>query len=220
MLKNAHAKKIFAAALVVLTTVVSYSQNNAVKHSNFTIKTTESIQKVQVLIKSIPVVADANLTYYWYAMETIHKTKGGFDGDLLHGVYTSYYLSGDLKEKGMFSGGLKVGEWKEWYPNGELKSITNWRKGQLWGAHTTYTENGVIKSHVNYKAGVLSDKDTEVEEEPVKEKKRSLNPKKNSDNKSDDVESKKMPLGDKLKNTWNAIFKGKKDKETESTNIQ
>lgn len=72
--------------------------------------------------------ADTRLFYYWYSANDIKKTKGGFQGKLLHGQYTKFYANKNLHTQGKFKKGIQVGEWKYWYHNGELSEIKHWRK--------------------------------------------------------------------------------------------
>lgn len=96
--------------------------------------------------------------YYWFAANDIKKTRGGYDGKILHGGYTAYYMNKNLKEKGKFHYGLKRGEWKEWYNNGELKEKTIFKKGEKNKSFTSYYSNGEVKQRGFYKKGELSKK--------------------------------------------------------------
>ena len=73
--------------------------------------------------------ANEQLTYHWYASNRIMQTKGAYDGKLIDGLYTSFFLSNNLKEKGTFKNGLKNGKWISWYNSGKIDEITNWSYG-------------------------------------------------------------------------------------------
>lgn len=88
--------------------------------------------------------------YYWYKAGQIKKSRGGFDGRLLHGKYTAFLFNKNLKEKGNFTKGLKSGQWLTWHPNGELKVSANWSRGYLSGKYTTWNETGTLLSKGNY----------------------------------------------------------------------
>ena len=92
-----------------------------------------------------------NLTYYWYASNKIMETKGGYDGKILNGSFTSFYLSNNLKEKGSFKNGLKNGTWIAWYENGKIKEIITWKKGVKTGCYKNYDSNGNLLSETVYK---------------------------------------------------------------------
>ena len=94
-------------------------------------------------------------TYYWIKAKQIHSSKGGYEGDLLHGEYTALYRNDALKEKGTYNKGLKVGEWKEWHLNGELKLISHYKKGFARGTFIYYNESGKIVRREYYKSGKL-----------------------------------------------------------------
>ena len=70
------------------------------------------------------------------------QTKGGYDGKLLHGEYTSFYLSDNLKEKGWFCKGLKCGKWIQWYENGKIKETGHWKNGLRNGKTQSFNING------------------------------------------------------------------------------
>lgn len=88
-----------------------------------------------------------NLFYYWYAAQDIKKTRGAYEGKLLHGKYTMYYYNKDLLRKGEFNYGLKNGQWLSWYQGGEVKSKEKWKNGVLVGTAFYYHPNGKLKSH-------------------------------------------------------------------------
>ncbi|HEX8545807.1 MAG TPA: hypothetical protein VF691_02535 [Cytophagaceae bacterium] len=73
--------------------------------------------------------ADEDLYYYWFGGNDIKRTRGGYDGKLLHGEYTASYFNKNLKEKGKIKKGLRKGKWKSWYENGEFKEICRYRNG-------------------------------------------------------------------------------------------
>ena len=141
-----------------------------VNYSDYSVKTA-------VLNTSGKINVKQPLTYFWYSSNKIMDTQGGFDGKVLHGFYTSFYLSGNLKEKGAFKKGLKNGTWTSWYENGKIKENKHWknglqvhtsnsfndtgalvlqqkfRNGKLHGTQTTY-ENGKITATHQYKRGM------------------------------------------------------------------
>jgi hypothetical protein len=97
-----------------------------------------------------------NLTYYWYASNKIMETKGGYDGKILNGSYTSFFLSNNLKEKGSFKNGLKNGAWITWYENGKIKEIITWKKGLKSGCNKNNEKNGNLVSEAVYKNDKLN----------------------------------------------------------------
>lgn len=108
--------------------------------------------------KTDPKKLDNTKFYYWIKAKKIHSSKGGYEGELLHGDYTALYTNDALKEKGRFNKGLKTGEWKEWYPNGELMKITRYTRGLLNGTSKTYNERGKLTVSETYKDGKLHGK--------------------------------------------------------------
>ena len=99
-----------------------------------------------------------NLYYYWFSANDIKRTRGGYDGKLLHGVYTEFYLNKNLKEKGQFRYGLKNKEWKSWYINGEYKEICDWSKGKRKGNCRLFNEDGKLSEERSYRDDLLHGK--------------------------------------------------------------
>jgi hypothetical protein len=180
--------------------------------------------------------------YHWYAAHDIKKSRGGFDGKLLHGQYSEFYSDKSLKEKGIFRKGLKRGKWKAWYTNGQFREIVRYKKGRKHGTFREYSPEGTllrkgsyhkdyIKGRVKkyqaqegittekYKKGVLVVK----KEKPVKARKaekegkaskKTKNKKKNT--KEEESLKEEQPLKEEEK-TEKQRVKGKKKKEKEPT---
>lgn len=96
--------------------------------------------------------------YLWYINDEVKTTSGGFDGKLLHGTYTTYYQSNNLKSKGNVCYGLRDDTWTDWYENGRIKQISNWNKGVMCGEFMQYNETGQLLVKANYKKGRLHGK--------------------------------------------------------------
>lgn len=116
---------LFLIGLVSLTNVVA--QNNKI------INSPDSICEFNVLSsneKSNIKVSDKH-NYYWFRWGEIHNTQGNFSGTLLHGEYTVFYASKQLKVKGYLNYGLADDEWRFWDKEGKLLRIEYWKKGKL-----------------------------------------------------------------------------------------
>ena len=96
--------------------------------------------------------------YYWYKSQKVHKTRGAYGGDLLHGTYTKYYYSNQLAQKGDLLNGLKNGEWASWNEEGTIKSRVIWQKGILNGKAVLFDDQGNIIEKGNYKNNLKSGK--------------------------------------------------------------
>lgn len=92
--------------------------------------------------------------YFWYKSQKVHKSVGGYSGQLLDGNYVKYFYSNELAEQGKFKEGLKVGEWKEWHKNGKIQRKLNWFKGRLKGMAVSYDSVGNVISKGKYKSGI------------------------------------------------------------------
>lgn len=126
--------------------------------STFYLSLADETIKAQAISEKTIITTEQSKTYYWYSHNSIHQTQGGYDGRILHGEYSSFYLSNQLKEKGRFYKGLKHQRWSLWYENGKLHEIYHWKKGVLNGIHQVYDENGVIVLEENYNNGLLDGK--------------------------------------------------------------
>ena len=145
-------------SLFFIATFYCEAQKNTTATATNTIvinseKETVKFQTSQEKLETKPL---HELTYYWCKSNKLHTTKGGYDGALLNGEYTAYYLSKQLKEKGMFDKGLKTGIWKTWYESGEISETSSFKKGVLHGEYKKYDEQGNTALEANYKNGVLN----------------------------------------------------------------
>jgi len=133
--------------------------------------------KVSVRVEEIKIKTDDNLTYFWIKSGEIHNTQGGYEGNLLHGEYTEFYLSEQLKSKGNFKNGLKDGEWKSWYENGNIEEIIHWKNGRINGKVIKYTGDGT-KTEKKYVNGVekVKKKNSSVRSRPDKQKEKEIIP--------------------------------------------
>jgi hypothetical protein len=89
--------------------------------------------------------------YYWYNANDIKKTRGGYDGKLLHGKYTEFYPDKNLKAQGRFNKGVKTGTWKSWHTNGQYKEVVHWRSGGRRGKFSLYDESGYLVRKGQYR---------------------------------------------------------------------
>ena len=89
--------------------------------------------------------------YFWYNANDIKRTRGGYDGKLLHGSYTEFFPDKNLRQKGLFRYGLKKGVWKTWYHSGEIQSVVRWRKGRMQGWFKYYDETGKLVKQGKHK---------------------------------------------------------------------
>ncbi|MGZ4159083.1 MAG: toxin-antitoxin system YwqK family antitoxin [Bacteroidia bacterium] len=131
----------------------------------------ESI-KAEVVFENKKIKAKEDLTYYWYVSNKIIETKGGYDGRMLDGPYTSFYLSDNIKEQGVFKNGLKDSEWKSWYENGKLKEITTWDHGVKYGSCKKFDLHGNLTTEANYKNGKLNGYEISYDGEKITGKKK------------------------------------------------
>jgi antitoxin component YwqK of YwqJK toxin-antitoxin module len=100
--------------------------------------------KVSVLAVKVNIRAKEELTYYWFHYNQVMSTKGGYDGYLLHGEFTAFYMNNNLKEKGIYKNGLREGKWMSWYENGMIREIAYYKNGMKNGRYQLYNELGQL----------------------------------------------------------------------------
>ncbi len=72
----------------------------------------------------------------------------------LHGLYTSYYVNGNVKSKGTFDRNAASGPWVYFYENGNPKMAGELRHNERHGDWTFYYENGQLQSEGSYSDGI------------------------------------------------------------------
>jgi len=163
MFFSEYSTKIFRY-LLIFSCLIFISENKLFSQTKFpkvathteTIKTDDGYIKVNILDRSKKkIIVKENYIYYWYTEPNIHYTNGGYSGKLLHGVYTAFYKSDNLKEQGCYKYGLKTGAWKKWYPTGILNTVTEYRDGIKNGCYREYDGKGNLVLSAKYKNGLL-----------------------------------------------------------------
>lgn len=130
--------------------------------------------RATVFSKDKKLNVNRSLTYYWYSSNKILETTGGYDGKILNGTYTAFYLNGNLKEKGVFKKGIKNRTWIAWYENGKIKEVVRWRNGLLFKI-ASFNGNGQIASEKRYRKGKMHGYQKLYTDGQVSEKKRYRN---------------------------------------------
>lgn len=142
--------KYFILLILSITGSFFYSQT---KNEPITLSINGVVTSVEVTdkIKRVNVFE----TYFWYKLEQVIQTVGGYQGQLLHGQYIESYSSGQLKLKGCFYYGQQSGVWKYWNEEGKLQRLENWKKNKLHGKVYYFKEAGDIGVVKVFKKGVL-----------------------------------------------------------------
>ena len=148
--------------LIVLVNLNTYPQKytepDKLKQFNITVNYDDYTVKTQMLSQSKTIKVNNELVYMWYGSQKIIETKGGYEGKLIHGKYTSFYLNNQLKEQGQIKYGLKTKEWKYWYPDGKLREVINWKNGRKNGKYILYNDYGQLMAKSNFKDDKLNGK--------------------------------------------------------------
>ena len=80
--------------------------------------------------------------YYWFKSQVVVRTQGAASGQLLHGLFESFYDNKQLSSRGNFSKGLKQGVWMYWNLDGILVRIETWEQGEKRGDEILYDSKG------------------------------------------------------------------------------
>jgi antitoxin component YwqK of YwqJK toxin-antitoxin module len=148
--------------LIGLTSLNSFSQKyvepDQIKQFNITVNYEDYTVKTQMLKNNKSISINNERIYMWYASQKIMETKGGYEGKLIHGKYTSFYLNNQLKEQGHIKYGLRNKEWKYWYADGKLKEIISWKNGVKNGTYCLYNDYGQLMAKSNFKNDKLHGK--------------------------------------------------------------
>lgn len=147
---------------------------------------------------------DVNKEYYWYKSNNILSTKGGYDGKLLHGKYSSSYPNNNLREKGKYKMGLKEGEWIKWYDNGKIAEVSNWKHGAKYGRFQTFNVKQELTQTSHYNNDKLNGEVVTYDSGKVISKKKYKNgveiiPKEKIVKKKDEKPAVKNPESEKAK---------------------
>jgi antitoxin component YwqK of YwqJK toxin-antitoxin module len=144
--------------LTFVTKAQKYVEPGKLKQFNVVVNYDDYTVKTKMLSQTKDLKVNNDLTYMWYASQKIIETKGGYEGKLIHGSYTSFYLSNQLREQGQIKYGLKHGEWKAWYPDGKLKEIITWKNGRKNGNYELYNDLGQRMAKSKFKNDKLNGK--------------------------------------------------------------
>ncbi len=83
---------------------------------------------------------------------------------LQEGVWTEYYLTGEIQGKGKYTNGKRIEQWEFLYPNGKIEQKGKYSKiGLPTGKWLWYHENGKILIDENYKGGKREGQFTEYD---------------------------------------------------------
>ncbi len=128
--------------------------------------------KADVLAEPLKKHAEKEIDYYWYTSNKIIHTRGGYEGKVLNGSYTSFYISGNLKEKGSYKNGMKHGEWTSWFENGNIREIILWKNGLKQGSVKSFDEQGNLLLVSQFKKGLLNGQQLIYEDNKLSSKKK------------------------------------------------
>jgi hypothetical protein len=89
--------------------------------------------------------------YYWFKSQTVVCTQGAASGQLLHGLFESFYDNKQLSSKGVFDKGLKHGVWTYWNQKGIIVKTETWDYGVKSGDEKHYDDQGKLFTTIDYR---------------------------------------------------------------------
>lgn len=204
-------RKVLLLFICTLQITLCLSQNISRKKDCYIVNVNgvNCFIRAEVMNEPISIAPKENVYYSWYSSNKIMETKGGYDGKLLNGAFTSFYYNNNLKEKGTFYKGLKEGKWIEWFENGIIREISHWKKGLKHGSLKTYNETGQIIYEAFLKNNLLNGMERRYESSKVISEKKYTN----------GVEYIPTPLPEKVKETKPKEIKEPVKKEENKTTV-
>lgn len=146
-----HLKHVMLCVVITLVNILCC--NARVSTSPVYINSPDSSVHAHVVNTASACKPQMGRRYYWYNMNTIISSEGGFSGRLLHGNYTSYFHNHNLKSQGNFENGLKHGIWINWFVNGRVKERTRYSHGLVDGHRELYDSTGHLSTRMYYRNG-------------------------------------------------------------------
>ncbi|HXD93107.1 MAG TPA: hypothetical protein VNX01_07820 [Bacteroidia bacterium] len=152
--------KLYTYCLLILISNTLFAQKGYDQAKEVTynanIANTDSSVRAEVYYETNKnIKIEQNVVYYWFYLNKILSTQGGFEGRLLHGTYSCFYPNNNLKEKGEFKDGQKTGKWIAWYTNGKIRETSTWKKSVKNGLNEFFDKDGNVTLQANYKYGKL-----------------------------------------------------------------
>jgi hypothetical protein len=98
-MKKAHLKYLFVFLYVLslfgssAALAQKYIEPDKLKQFNVTVNHPDYTIKTQMLTQNKEIKVNNERIYMWYASQKIMETKGGYEGKLIHGKYTAFYLN-------------------------------------------------------------------------------------------------------------------------------
>lgn len=128
--------KILLILLLLVAPAGSITRKITYDHENqYTFYVVHNPEKVDI---------KKDVEYHWYSDRKIHKSRGTFSGELLHGVYEHQSRDFELKENGRFHLGLKDSIWNTYNEQGALVKRLQFDKGVLDGEFVIYESDQLL----------------------------------------------------------------------------
>jgi hypothetical protein len=93
---------------------------------------------------------DQKKFYYWFKSQAVVCTQGASSGQLLHGLFESFYDNKQLSSRGVFNKGLKHGKWIYWNLDGIIIRTESWDYGVKSGDEIHYNQLGKWMETIDY----------------------------------------------------------------------
>ena len=96
-------------------------------------------------------VRDGRYRRYYFDEGGALKQEGVFKADKREGVFTDYYVSGEVSARSPYAGGLRNGEDVDYYKSGKIRGVRTYKNDKREGAEKWYYESGAVEETGEYK---------------------------------------------------------------------
>ena len=96
-------------------------------------------------------VRDGRYRRYYFDEGGVLKQEGVFMADKQEGVFTDYYVSGEVSARSPYAGGLRNGEDVDYYKSGKIRGVRTYKNDKREGAEKWYYESGAVEETGEYK---------------------------------------------------------------------
>ena len=96
-------------------------------------------------------IRDGRYRLYYFDQGGALKQEGVFKADKREGVFTDYYVSGEVSARSPYVGGLRNGEDVDYYKSGKIRGKRTYKEGKREGAEKWYYESGAVEETGEYK---------------------------------------------------------------------
>ena len=96
-------------------------------------------------------VRDGRYRRYYFDEGGTLNQEGTYKADKREGVFTDYYVSGEVSARSPYVGGLRNGEDIDYYKSGKIRGVRTYKNDKREGAEKWYYESGAVEETGEYR---------------------------------------------------------------------